>query len=357
MKRVGTMLACILCFAMLLSGCGGWFDGEYVNITPYLSEGEEQLEDTGVARSYEELCDALIELVEAGKEEFILYVSDITDDACTQYMDNAISYVKSSTAIGAYAVNKIEFDVGTNAGKRAIAVQVQYLHNRAEILRIKQARSMGDALELIRLALENCDMRLVLRVSEYQDKDLVQFVQNYVNNNPQSCMEEPQLSVMCYPETGKDRIIEVAFQYQSSREALRSMKSLVTDIFKSAQYYVNTDGENLEKYSQLYTFLMERYDYTYETSITPAYSLLRHGVGDSRAFARVYMAMCRQVGLHCQVVSGTKNAEPWCWNVLKIEDTYYHVDLLQCSRQGTFALQTEENMTGYVWDYSAFETE
>ncbi len=357
MKQVGATVACILCFAMLLSGCSTWFNGEYVNVTPYLDEGEKQLEEAGVVRSFEELRDALTGLVEAGREEYILYVSDLTDDACIQYMENAISYVKSSTAIGAYAVNKIEFDVGTNAGKRAIAVKIQYLRNRAEILRIKQARSMSDVLELIRLALENSEMRLVLRVREYQEKDLGQYVQNYVSDNPQSCMEEPQLSVACYPETGKDRVIEIAFRYQSSREALRSMKTLVTDIFKSAQYYVNTDAEVLEKYDQLYTFLMERYDYTYETSITPAYSLLRHGVGDSRAFARVYMAMCRQVGLQCQVVSGTKYAEPWCWNVLKIEDTYYHVDLLQCSRQGAFVLQTDENMAGYVWDYSAFETE
>lgn len=357
MKRVSAILAGILCLAMVLSGCRGWLDGEYVNVTPYLNEGEEQLEGTSVVRSFEEMCSALTELVEAGKEEYILYLSDLSDDACVQYMDNAINYVKDKTAIGAYAVSKIDFDIGTNAGKRAIAVKVQYLHNRAEILRIKQARSMSDVLELIRLALENSDMRLVLRVSEYQEKDLTQFVQNYVNENPQSCMEEPQLSVVCYPETGKDRIIEIAFQYQSSREALRSMKSLVTDIFKSAQYYVNKDGDDAEKYAQLYTFLMERYDYTYETSITPTYSLLRHGVGDSRAFARVYMAMCRQVGLQCQVVSGTKNAEPWCWNVLKIEDTYYHVDLLQCSWQGSFAMQTDENMVGYVWDYSAFEQE
>ena len=44
---------------------------------------------------------------------------------------------------------------------------------------------------------------------------------------------------------------------------------------------------------------MERYDYRIETSITPAYSLLRHGVGDSRAFAVVYAAMCQQAGLEC----------------------------------------------------------
>ncbi len=356
MKRVSTTVACILCFAMVLSGCSAWLSGQYVNVTPYLDEGEKQPDETAVARSFEELCNALTDLVEDGTQEGVLYMADLTDDQCVSYMENAINYVRSSTAIGAYAVSKIEYEVGTNAGKRAIAVKIQYLHNRAEILRIKQARSMSDALELVRLALENSDMRLVLRVREYQEKDIAQFVQNYVSENPQSCMEEPRVSVACYPEAGNDRVMEIVFQYQSSREALLSMKSLVTDIFKSAQYYVNTDAGDLEKYSQLYTFLMERYDYTYETSITPAYSLLRHGVGDNRAFALVYMAMCRQVGLQCQVVSGTKNGEPWCWNLLKLKDMYYHVDLLQCNEVGAFGLQIDENMSGYVWDYSLFAT-
>ena len=68
-------------------------------------------------------------------------------------------------------------------------------------------------------------------------------------------------------------------------------------VFESAVLYVSGDGAEKQKFSQLYAFLMERFDYKVETSITPAYSLLRHGVGDSRAFATVYAAMCRLAGL------------------------------------------------------------
>ena len=132
------------------------------------------------------------------------------------------------------------------------------------------------------------------------------------------------------------------------------MQNQVQRVFSSAELYVNSDATDSQKYSQLYTFLMERYDYTIGTSITPAYSLLVHGVGDSEAFATVYRAMCRQAGLECEMISGTKNGEPWHWNLIYVEDQWLHVDLLEASAQGEFQSLESEAMQGYVWDYSAY---
>ena len=106
--------------------------------------------------------------------------------------------------------------------------------------------------------------------------------------------------------------------------------------------------------SMLYAFLMERFEYKQETSITPAYSLLRHGTGDSRAFAQVYAAMCRDAGLTCMTVTGTRDGEPWTWNILLDGEEYYHVDLLRCSENGRYREQTDAEMEGYVWDYSEY---
>ena len=99
---------------------------------------------------------------------------------------------------------------------------------------------------------------------------------------------------------------------------------------------------------------MERFDYPIETSITPAYSLLRHGVGDSRAFAMVYAAMCRSAGLECSIITGTHDGEPWTWNMVQDNGRYYHVDLLRSSGEGAFREFTDGEMSGYVWDYSAY---
>ena len=125
-------------------------------------------------------------------------------------------------------------------------------------------------------------------------------------------------------------------------------------IFASALLYVNSDASDAQKFAQLYTFLMERFDYKQETSITPSYSLLSHGVGDCEAFATVYAAMCRQAELDCDVVSGTRDGESWHWNIVREGDVYYHVDLLRCSEESGFRCRTDAEMEGYVWDYSAY---
>ena len=166
-------------------------------------------------------------------------------------------------------------------------------------------------------------------------------------------MEIPKVTVGVYG-TGASRVVELNFAYENSRDALQLMRSQVKPVFDAAEMYVSGDAADRQKYSQLYAFLMERFDYKVETSITPAYSLLHHGVGDSRAFATVYAAMCRKAGLECMVVTGTRSGEPWVWNIILDNGSYQHVDLLRCSDQNRFRTVADRDMEGYVWDYSAY---
>lgn len=355
MKAVFKLLFPVLFVGVLLSGCSLWMDGEYSSVTPNRSWGTNISEDVVLVSSYQQIRDTLIEMVEDGVQEGVFYCNGLTDVQIEYFMDASIDYILGKHPMGTYAVKAIDYDVGSNMGKLAIAVNINYSHNRSEILRVKRAKDMNDAQALICVSLENCESGLVVYVKNYQARDLTQFVEDYVSKNPQVCMETPQVSVTFYPELGQERIIDIVFTYQNSRDTLRSMQQSVNDIFKSAHFYINPSADSSEKYSQLYSFLMERYEYKMETSITPAYSLLRHGVGDSKAFATVYAAMCRQAGLDCRVVSGTKAGEAWHWNYLKNDTGSYYLDLLECNSLGGFTVKTEEEMLGYVWDYSAFE--
>ena len=132
------------------------------------------------------------------------------------------------------------------------------------------------------------------------------------------------------------------------------MQGQVQRVFASASLYIGQDDEEAQKYAQLFSFLTERFAYQLETSITPSYSLLCHGVGDSRAFALVYAAMCRRAGLNCETVAGTKDGEIYTWNVIADGNAYYYVDLIRCSQNGRFYPARQWEMGGYVWDYSAF---
>lgn len=351
MKRIAILF---LGLCLLLSGCTAWMNESYVSVTPHREENAQTEPGNVTASNYRELAAALEDMVELGTGQSLIHVPSLERGEAERNMDTAILSVINTHPIGAYAVEQITYDYGTNAGQPALAVNIEYRHDRSEIRRIRQVEDMEAVKGAITGALQAYDSSLVIRVKHYVKLDFEQLVRDYAEQNPQVVMELPQTVANVYPETGNDRIVELKFTYQTSRDDLRSMQSLVVEMFASAETYAGGDRSQLEKFTRLYSWLMEPSDYTVETSITPAYSLLYHEVGDSKALATVYAALCRRAGLECLVVSGTRAGEPWFWNMVCDEGYYFHVDLLRCDEQGYFSEASDADMEGYVWDYSAY---
>lgn len=344
MKRM--ILPVLLTLCLLLTGCG-----PYVSVTPHREQRQTTQTDVVAAGDYLELLAALRATIAAGTEVATITVADYPQDTLERGIWQAIQYARSYDPIGAYAVEDIAYELGTRNGVPAVSVSITYLHNRSEIQRIRKANSMERAEDIVSDTLEGYESGVVVLIEDYTNRDFSQFVQDYAQLNPQTVMEVPMVSQTVYGN-GRNRVVELIFTYQTSRDSLRRMQSQVKPVFDAASLYVSGDGEDYQKFSQLCAFLMERFEYKLETSITPSYSLLRHGVGDSRAFATVYAAMCRSAGLECLVVTGTHSGEPRSWNMVLDNGMYYHVDLLQ--EQGSFREYTDVQMSGYVWDYTEY---
>ena len=347
-KRILTGL--MVLSVLLLTGCGFWMNGEQLYVTPHRGNLQQVSDEIVDVQTYQQMRDALVQKIETGSSDLVVSVSSFDETTADFYVSTAVSHILKNTPIGAYAVEDITYEIGINRGKQVIAFHMTYRHSVGEIMQIKTAATQEDAITHITNTLNACDSLLVFYAKPYTDMDIALLVEDYANQHPDLVMEQPLVRVMVYPNSGQERIVEVSFTYQNSRADLRKMQEQVENIFTSAELYVQQTKVK-ETYTRLYSFLMERNDYTLETSITPAYSLLHHGVGDSRAFANVYGAMCRRVNLDCKVISGTKNGAPWFWNVVRYQGKYYHVDLLSGD---SFQMHKDADMTGYVWDYSAF---
>lgn len=350
MKR--RSLALVLALSLLLTGCS-LLDGSYVSVVPHQEQRQNTLSEAVSASDHLDLIEALEDMVAGGAESGVINVAEYPQKYVENGMSIAIRHVQNSDPVGSYAVEAIEYELGTNSGMPAVAVTISYRHSSMEIRMIQRLKDMEEAKTAVAEALTGYDAGTVLLVEDYAEVDFGQLVQDYAEEHPELVMETPQVSAGIYG-SGDSRVVELTFTYQTSRDSLRQMQSQVQPVFNAAALYVSGDGADKQKFSQLYAFLMERFDYTLETSITPAYSLLRHGVGDSRAFATVYAAMCRGAGLECRIVTGTRDGEPWTWNMVLDNGNYYHVDLLRCSEAGSFREFTDGNMSGYVWDYSAY---
>lgn len=346
------ILALCIAVCLMLSGCTGWMDGSYVSIRPHTDKNDDAQQGRTAVSNYAEICAALEKLVERGSDTGTLYVQDLSGEAVEEAMRQAVSRILKDHPVTVFVADDITWELGSVGNEPAVAVTVHYNQNRVQIRNIHQAASMDAAGELISAALRNCEPYLVMEVSGYEATDFAQLVRNYADAYPEQVMEVPQVAVEMYPEKGAERVIVLRFAYQTAVESLKDMQAYVEPVFTAATMYVLGEDQQLRKFDQLHSFLMGRNDYTLGTSITPTYSLLRHGVGDSRAFAVVYAAMCQDAGLDCRVVSGTCQGEARFWNMICVDGTWWHTDLL--SSPAAMRTLSDAEMDAYVWDYSAY---
>ena len=351
MKKVRCLLILLLCIC--LSGCGLLTSGSHIFVAEHTSPSTGGSQSVS-ASNYQQFYDALVEIVEVGTAQRIISVERYDKRLLESDIAKAADMVCKENPIAAYAVKEIHCTIGTVNGVDAVSVQVIYLRDQADIHQIIPVDNMQQAWTEIGQSLNTCSAGLVLYVQKYEQMDVAKLLNEHALNNPDQLMEVPQVSVNVYPDYGTSRVVELKFFYQTSRESLKNMQTQVAPVFRSAALYVSGDAAQEEKFSQLYSFLMERYEYSIETSVTPTYSLLRHGVGDCRAFAAVYAAMCHMAGLDCQIVFGTRNGESWYWNIVRIDGLYFHVDLL--APEGVFVGLDNGQMkqSGYLWNFSAY---
>ena len=339
-----------LALAALLSGCS-WMDGSYVSVTPHeVAQSQTGEGITGTVRNYAELRSALVRMVDEGSTEALFTLEAYPRDVAQEDVDRAVEYVTKIYPIGSYAVESIDTEVGTGA----LSVDITYSHTAQELAGIRTVRGMDGAEKAIAEALDECADKLVLQISGFRDVDYNEIVAACAQRNPDRVMETPRVTFQDWPDRGEERVVELLFFYQTDRETLRAMREQVQPVFSSAALYVTGQASERTKFSQLHAFLMERFDYRYQSSRTPAYSLLCEGVGDSRAFAQVYAAMCSRIGLEAASISGTRDGEKHHWNLVRIDGVWYHLDLLSSSQ---FRPMTEEELTGYEWDRDSIPAE
>lgn len=351
MKRIAA-LVCIL--PLLLSGCASWLDGSYQSVTPHTENSFQLDPDNLSATNLEELINILTQMVASGTQEGVIALDRYDRDLISRDVTQAITEVTENDPLAAYAVNSIEYELGTSAGKLAAAVTIDYYHAKSEILKIVSVPSTALAKEAVANAMNECRTGIVLYITDYTDEDFVQYAADHAALYADRIMEAPETTVNVYPKSGTARILEVKFAYQTSTNSLKNMQKLVEPIFEAAALLVAGSSDETLKFSQLYSMFMSRFDYQLQTSITPTYSLLQYGIGDSKAFANVFGAMCRKANLDCQTITGTKDGQPWSWNIIRIGETYYHLDLLQCKENGAFQPKQSDAMQNYVWDYLSF---
>ncbi len=343
----------VLLVVVFFCGCNAWMNGNYASVTPHKEQNLLPEQVLVKPKTYEDVVQILENMIQSGQQRNTISMERM-EEGWQEYLDDVIDYVKNDRPIGAYAVSEISYDIGTNNGEPSLSVDISYRRSIADIDAVMYAENIEQMEEILHSALRSFSVCVTVCIEDYGEYDFEQMVENYAIQFPQYVIETPRVSTTVYPRDGEDRIVELVFNYETSRTMLRQMQEQVSTIFSAAQMYVSGDGKPIDEYAMLYSFLMNRYNYTIQASVTPAYSLLYQGVGDSKAVAAVFSAMCHQAGLNCEVISGKRSGEGWYWNAFRVDNRVYYIDLLRCQETGGFSYKTAQEMTQYDWDYSAY---
>lgn len=358
MKRIKTVLIILIIAVMLLSGCG-LYNKEYVSVTDYVSPIQIHSDENRIiVHNFNELKIALRAIVDRsrGTEDSIIafdqaYVGDPTADislACKQTI--------TENAFCAYCVEDISYDIYKVVTYYEATITVRYAETlNNDIIRLSYSGQLKDYIaDAIRNRLRQ--LIILLDYSNYNEDDIIDMVDDFYRNDPLSAPKEPNASVRIYSGSGKQKLYEITFDYGLSAEELDEKSARIAE-FTFPDIDIPEEMDDLDKSVYAVSWLMKNSEYSSARTDNTAYSALIEGKANSQGLSMALMALCGRLGLDCRLVNGQKNWSNHYWNLIRIGDTYAHIDVQSCLEEGVregFLLNDERMWVTYRWDMSGY---
>ena len=114
LQRFGLLWGALL-LLLLLTGCNSLLEQDYSSVEPHANRYWE--EDAGSdilrAESYQDLVNTLMLLVEEHRDSgtLRLYLTDVDYVSALTMLKRAVTEVREETAIGSYALERLDFDM------------------------------------------------------------------------------------------------------------------------------------------------------------------------------------------------------------------------------------------------------
>lgn len=355
------LTAALLC---ALTACEGWIKDDFLSVEPHIEQPvpttqAPEEEPLPVVTNRNELRGSVLGFIRDWTEHGELLVENYDGDINAD-LTETIRYATQEDPIGAYAVDFADAELTGNEKSGSITVSIVFRRSAAEISSIVTVNGNNSAYAKIQNVLLSYDTALTLRIRNYQDTDFAAYISEYCMEHPDQVLCVPVLSAELYPDAGETRILELHFSYPDTRDEMRLKQESVNTILSSAASYISSGKDDYEKVALLYRFLCGRFEYSVaeEEPTMPAYNLLCDGLAHSRSFASVFFAECSTEQINCLLVSGSCGGRSCYWNMVRVGDQYYYVDLMRSITLGEKELHllTAQELTdaGYLWDAAAY---
>ena len=357
-KRLAS-LALVAAAVLMLSGCAA-FNKDYVSVKDYVPSQQEPSTSDGKinVRNYSALRQALLTLAYAGETEGSIVFDAAYDGDVTEDMASACWAVRTQDALCAYCVENIAYELNRIVTISEASVYISYSERSVSPEEIKHLAFSSEAEDEIQQALESGERRIALLVgrSGYTADDMSSAAIKTYRANPTIVPKEPRITVNIYSGNGSQRLYEMNFNYGMTQEELEEHREQLQNLSLFEDEAIDTLSEADRAYMAC-MYLMENCTLTDSSSLNNAYAALVDREADSEGVAFAYVELCRQLGLECQIVYGQRDWQEHCWNIVKVDDSYYHVDTARAMEgdlRGAFLLSDERAWGSYRWDVAAY---
>ncbi len=316
MKR--RISALTLCICLLLSGCKAMLERSYSVATPHVDR-PTTAEDPSVLRveSYQELVSAVLYLVSQHAEEGVIQLHNYDGDEESD-LSNACLEVATQDPLGAYAVDYIKHELSRVVSYYQATLAIRYRRTAEQVEGIASVTGAGAIRDRLKEALGEFAPEVTLRIPYFfgDEDDLQELLREAYYAAPETALGLPKAEIDLYPESGRERIVEVLLEYPEEPEALKEkqagLEERVEELFPGNESPARAPEEAL---AALWGAQGENTAYDPEGGST-AYAAIVEGRADSEGMALGFALLCARMDIPCQVAEGTYNGEGRWWNVL-----------------------------------------
>lgn len=359
MKKRLAAAAALLLAAAVLCGCGSVFDKEYVQIEDYVSAVQEndQSGERVTVHNFSGLKQAIRTLVSNGEREGSIVFDAAYDGDTTEDMASACWQVRTQDALCAYCVDNIAYDLSKIVTYYEARVYISYAGTGEEAENIIKLPYSTGLERLIKSALDEGQTRVVVLInrSSLSAEDMEGTAARVYRENPATAPKAPSVSVNMYSGTNMQRLYEINLRYGMPAEELASKKQQM-DAVRPFTELKTDEMDEAERALAAYEYLTAHFTVTSEGQGGNIYSALVEHSSDSEGAALAYVELCRQLSIDCQIVYGQRDWQDHCWNIVRINGDYYHVDagLAEADPETSFMKPDQSFWESYRWDVASY---
>ena len=358
MKKFLTAATIVFC-CLLLVGCGSVFEKEYVSVTDYTppAQAENSAGERVTVRNMAELKKAIIGMVYEGAAGGSIAFDPNYDGVAPDDMESACWQVRTQDALCAYCVRDMSYEIEKIVNYYESNVSIDYTSYAAELSSIIQLPYSVGLQDILSSAMEENRTRvtLLINTSSTTAENVKTIALDLYRKNPTLCVREPQLTVYMYSGSGRQRLYDVNIRYGMAEDELIRCKSQM----KNLDVVSNLDAAGLDDLHAAFAacrYLTDNCELN-ENAPGSCYDALIRFESSSEGLALAYVEMCHQLGLDCRIVYGQFGGADHCWNVVRLDEDWYHVDVSRCydgEYAAGFLLNDEQMWNDYRWIISSY---